>query len=199
MTQSFTLWTDGAVEIRLRGSLLWTHFGISGPVTLNMSRHWLRATLEQRRASLTLNFCPDQTFDDIERWWTARTGERPHASVVTQLAGLVPASSRMRSRSGWTSPRHDARPSLTRHTPPCVRMRSSTGRHHHRRTRTTTRKPRPAALSLDESIRRRCDRVWLDGLSLVGEMLDVDGRIGGFNFQWAWSSAWSQAGALAHN
>jgi predicted flavoprotein YhiN len=28
-------------------------------------------------------------------------------------------------------------------------------------------------------------------------MLDVDGRIGGFNFQWAWSSAWVAAGGLA--
>jgi len=34
------------------------------------------------------------------------------------------------------------------------------------------------------------------GLSLVGEILDVDGRIGGFNFQWAWSSARVAAGAL---
>jgi predicted flavoprotein YhiN len=34
------------------------------------------------------------------------------------------------------------------------------------------------------------------GLFLVGEMLDVDGRIGGFNFQWAWSSAWVAAGGL---
>jgi len=35
------------------------------------------------------------------------------------------------------------------------------------------------------------------GLYLVGEMLDVDGRIGGFNFQWAWSSAWVAARALS--
>jgi predicted flavoprotein YhiN len=34
------------------------------------------------------------------------------------------------------------------------------------------------------------------GVFLVGEMLDVDGRIGGFNFQWAWSSAWAAAGGL---
>ena len=34
------------------------------------------------------------------------------------------------------------------------------------------------------------------GLYLVGEMLDVDGRIGGFNFQWAWSSARVAARAL---
>ena len=35
------------------------------------------------------------------------------------------------------------------------------------------------------------------GLYLVGEILDVDGRLGGFNFQWAWSSAWVAGQALA--
>ena len=35
------------------------------------------------------------------------------------------------------------------------------------------------------------------GLFLVGEILDVDGRLGGFNFQWAWSSAWVAAHAIA--
>ena len=35
------------------------------------------------------------------------------------------------------------------------------------------------------------------GLYLVGEILDVDGRIGGFNFQWAWSTARVAATALA--
>jgi hypothetical protein len=35
------------------------------------------------------------------------------------------------------------------------------------------------------------------GLFLIGEILDVDGRLGGFNFQWAWSSAWVAAQAIA--
>ena len=39
---------------------------------------------------------------------------------------------------------------------------------------------------------RRCP-----GLYLVGEMLDVDGRLGGFNFQWAWSSGRTAAEGLA--
>ena len=39
---------------------------------------------------------------------------------------------------------------------------------------------------------RRCA-----GLYLVGEIVDVDGRLGGFNFQWAWSSAMATARALA--
>jgi predicted flavoprotein YhiN len=40
---------------------------------------------------------------------------------------------------------------------------------------------------------RRCP-----GLYLVGEMLDVDGRIGGFNFQWAWSTGWVAGRAVSH-
>jgi len=39
---------------------------------------------------------------------------------------------------------------------------------------------------------RRCA-----GLHLVGEILDVDGRIGGFNFQWAWSTGFVAARGLA--
>ena len=35
------------------------------------------------------------------------------------------------------------------------------------------------------------------GLFLIGEILDVDGRIGGFNFQWAWSSAYVAGTAIA--
>ena len=35
------------------------------------------------------------------------------------------------------------------------------------------------------------------GLFLVGEVLDVDGRLGGFNFQWAWSSASAAADGLS--
>jgi hypothetical protein len=35
------------------------------------------------------------------------------------------------------------------------------------------------------------------GLYLVGEILDADGRIGGFNFQWAWATGWIAGAALA--
>ena len=36
---TLTVWLDGRAALRLRESLLWTHFGISGPVALNLSRH----------------------------------------------------------------------------------------------------------------------------------------------------------------
>ncbi len=34
------------------------------------------------------------------------------------------------------------------------------------------------------------------GLFFVGEILDVTGQLGGFNFQWAWSSGWSAGQAV---
>ena len=41
---------------------------------------------------------------------------------------------------------------------------------------------------LSETRLKRWSRAHAPGLHLVGEILDVDGRIGGFNFQWAWAS-----------
>jgi len=49
---------------------------------------------------------------------------------------------------------------------------------------------------LDEIDARTMESRVCDGLYLVGEILDVDGRLGGFNFQWAWSSAWVAGRAL---
>ena len=160
-----TLWTDGAVEIRLRGSLLWTHFGISGPVTLDMSRHWLRAALEGRRASLTLSFCPGVTFEDIDRRWTARASERPHTSVATQLAELVPASVADAAREAAARhPRHDARPSVARHPSPPVACARELAADRDRRSRLQLRRgDRRAASSSMKSIRQRCDRACVRG------------------------------------
>ena len=50
---------------------------------------------------------------------------------------------------------------------------------------------------LDEIDPSRMESRRCAGLYLVGEMLDVDGRLGGFNFQWAWSSAWVAGRAIA--
>ena len=47
---TLTIWIDGRAAVRLREALLWTHFGISGPVALNASRHWLRATSSSSRS-----------------------------------------------------------------------------------------------------------------------------------------------------
>lgn len=192
-----TLWVDDAVEIRLSGSLLWTHFGISGPVTLDMSRHWLRARLEHRRARLTVSFCPGHTFDDVERWWTTRTGERPHTSVSTRVSTLVPASvaEALLARvnvNGATTLAHLSRDDRRNISHALVQwplaVKGDRGYNYAEVT--------AGGVSLDEIDPATMTSRVCPGLSLVGEILDVDGRIGGFNFQWAWSSAHVAAAAL---
>ena len=79
-------------SIRLRGSLLWTHFGVSGPLVLNASRHWCRATLENRNVRVTLNFLPPSTFDAIDRRLTDLAASRPRAAIPTLLATFLPAA-----------------------------------------------------------------------------------------------------------
>ncbi len=64
-----TLWVDGSVATRQRGSMLWTHFGVSGPAALDLSRHWLRARLDDRAAEATANLTPDLGFESLEDFW----------------------------------------------------------------------------------------------------------------------------------
>jgi predicted Rossmann fold flavoprotein len=192
-----TLWVDDAVSLRLHGPLLWTHFGISGPVTLNMSRHWLRAALEGRRARLTLAFCPGVSFEDAERWWTSRAAGRPNTSIGAALSTIVPASvaTALTKRLGV-----DAATTLA-HLPREHRRTIShalvmwpldvAGDRGYNHAEVTA-----GGVSLDEVDPATMQSRQCPGLFLVGEILDVDGRIGGFNFQWAWSSAHVAAAAL---
>jgi predicted flavoprotein YhiN len=101
-----TLRVDGDVAIRLRGSMLWTHFGVSGPVALNVSRHWLRAGLDGQVVELRANFCPGQTFEEVDRLWMALAAKSPRSSVQSALASMTPAAFAFESRRActWASP-----------------------------------------------------------------------------------------------
>ena len=193
-----TLWVDGGVASRIRGALLWTHFGISGPAALDMSRHWLRATLEEHDARLTASFCPGLTFGDLERRWTSLAAERPKASVQRGLATLVPASAaaallrRLRIDAATALahfPREERRRLVQALVAWPLPVVGSRGYNYAEVT--------AGGVPLTEIDPATMESRVCPGLFLVGEILDVDGRIGGFNFQWAWSSARVAATALA--
>jgi predicted Rossmann fold flavoprotein len=52
---------------------------------------------------------------------------------------------------------------------------------------------------LEEINYRTMESKLMPGLYLIGEILDCDGRIGGFNFQWAWATGWLAGYAVARN
>jgi predicted Rossmann fold flavoprotein len=184
------VWVDGRISTRLTGSLLWTHFGISGPVALNASRHWLRADLEGRAVRLTLSFCPGCTFDDLETWWIDTTAARPKASVLTALSGRIPAAvaaamvrrleiDATRSLAHLTRIERRALSNALVTWP--LAVEACRGYNYAEAT--------AGGVALDEIDPATMASRVCPGLYLVGEILDVDGRIGGFNFQWAWSTA----------
>jgi predicted Rossmann fold flavoprotein len=192
------LWIDGRVARRIRGAMLWTHFGISGPAVLDASRYWLRARLEEHEARLTVSFSPDESFEAVDARWASLTRGRPRASVQSVLADMIPASAATAVLQQLDLDPTAALTNLSR----LARRRLShalvewpvpvTGSRGYNYAEATA-----GGIALDEidpgtMASRRCP-----GLYVVGEMLDVDGRIGGFNFQWAWSSARVAALALA--
>ena len=200
------VWVDGRIASRLTGSLLWTHFGISGPVALNASRHWLRARSENRGAAITVNLYPGLTFDDLDRRLTSTARSRPRLSIETAVATATEGARPLPS-------------SLVRAVLLDLRLPGNTLLSQLARTdrrllvRALTERPLAVSgtrgynyaevtaggVPLTEIDPSTMESRVCKGLYLVGEILDVDGRIGGFNFQWAWSSGFVAGTAVARS
>jgi predicted Rossmann fold flavoprotein len=195
-----TLTVGGRPLVRLDGSLLWTHFGISGPLALNLSRHWHRARLNGDAVSVAVSVCPGDTFESLEAWLLEQADQRPRAQIATVLATRVPAAlaAAWIDRAGVdreTTMAHvnrDARRRLVHallDTP--LDVHDSRGYAYAEVTAGGIPLEEIDPASMESRVRR--------GLYLVGEILDVDGRLGGFNFQWAWSSGWVAGQAIARS
>ena len=62
------------------GSLLWTHFGISGPVVMDASRFWCLAQEQEETVAVYGNFLPGQTQEQVRQWF------------MEQVADTIPAA-----------------------------------------------------------------------------------------------------------
>jgi predicted Rossmann fold flavoprotein len=193
-----TVWIEGAVRQRLRGALLWTHIGVSGPVALNASRHWARARLADKTVAITVSFFPGESFDRVDARLTALSSERPRTSLHGALTGRLPASMVAALLQAL---------SLDPEAKLAHLSRDDRRRLAHALTAwplpvTETRGYNYAEVTAGGVPLTEIDPGTMQsricaGLYLVGEILDVDGRIGGFNFQWAWSSAYVAGRNLA--
>jgi predicted Rossmann fold flavoprotein len=189
---------DGGRRVFSRtGSLLWTHFGVSGPVVLDVSRAYLRARLEGGSPVLEANLLPGRDFTWAERELVQLAAQAPRTSVGRALARWLPqaVAQAVATEAGCGGAplgrltREERRRlvrGLVEHPLPVTDSRGYSFAE-------ATAGGVPLAEVDTASMRSRRQ----DGLFLAGEMLDVDGRIGGFNFQWAWSSGWVAASGLA--
>jgi predicted Rossmann fold flavoprotein len=169
--------------VRLEGPLLWTHFGASGPAVLNLSRHWHRAT---GAIDVRVSVLPGESFESLERWLLDEAARRPRAQVVTVLAQRLPQA----VAGAWVGlARIDRRRLAHAVLATPLEVEDSRGYGYAEVT--------AGGVPLDEIDTATMESRRQRGLFFTGEILDVDGRLGGFNFQWAWSSGWVAGHALA--
>jgi predicted Rossmann fold flavoprotein len=175
----------GRVLQTVHGSLLLTHFGISGPAALDISRHFLLAHADDPAVILHVDWLPGIPAADRPGWLRATAGE----VLLTRLSELLPlrlASTILEDAgvdlacTGAQLRREEGLRLSQRLWHMALPIQGQRGWQYAEVTAGGV-PLRQVRLPTLES--RVCP-----GLHLCGEICDVDGRIGGFNFQWAWAS-----------
>jgi predicted Rossmann fold flavoprotein len=135
------------------------------------------------------NFLPGHDFEQAENWLRGAAAQRPRASLGRCLSERLPERLAL-ALVRWTG------------CDPTVQMGQLTRMQRRTLLHALIAFPLPVerdrgwnfaevtagGVPLEEIDYRTMESRRAPGLYLVGEMLDCDGRIGGFNFQWAWSS-----------
>jgi len=169
-----------------RESMLFTHRGLSGPAILQISSYW------REGQALHLNLLPDMKVEDF---LFERKVARPKASLKTILGEMLP----QRLAHSLTTTFFEE---------------GSIGEMPHKKLRDV------AALLQNWSVTpsgtegfakaevslggvsthalssKTMEAKNVSGLYVIGEAVDVTGWLGGYNFQWAWSSGWAAGSAL---
>jgi predicted flavoprotein YhiN len=164
---------------------------------LDMSRDFLRARLEGGSPALAANLLPGRDFAGLEREVVRLAADTPRTRVERALGKWLPqaVAEAIAEEAGCAGRAlgqvtREARKRLVRGT--VERPLAVVDSRGYSFAEATA-----GGVPLAEVDTATMESKRQTGLWLVGEMLDVDGRIGGFNFQWAWSSGWVAAGGLA--
>ena len=166
------------------GSTLCTHRGLSGPAVLDISRHWLVARHADPAATLSINWLPEDSAESIDRLLI--DGQRRGALAVLRqrlterLARCLCEQAGAATTGDLTRDARRAVAAAVVATPlPIIGDRGF-----------TVAEATAGGVPLTEIRLETMESRISPGLHFAGEVLDVDGRIGGFNFQWAWASGY---------
>ena len=166
--------------------LLFTHKGLSGPAVLQISSFWRENT------SIRLNLAPNTDVSALLQQAKARS----HKLVTNELANLVPS----RLAEAWTSTDATLQRPMS-DVPDKALIQLAQRLSNWELTPTGTEGYKKAEVTLGGVDTRDVSSQTMEskqpGLYFIGEVLDVTGWLGGYNFQWAWASAFACAQGLA--
>jgi len=179
---------SGARRGEFIDGLLFTHRGLSGPAALQASTYW------RPGKAVEIDLAPGVEL--LRILTAAKAGRR---RLGTLLADVLPrrlAEAWLATLPGGDRPAADCRDrdlaalatDLQRWTP------SPAGTEGYRKAEVTA-----GGVDTRELDSRSCESRLVPGLHFIGEVVDVTGWLGGYNFQWAWASAAVCARAMAAN
>lgn len=168
-------------------AILFTHRGLSGPAILQASSYWHEGT------DITVTLCPDASPFDWLRERRSQSGKRNLTTVLGELlpARLVDYLSVLHGWQGNLADYSDARLSQIADLLQNWTIRPS-GTEGYRTAEVTI-----GGIATDGLSSRTMEATAQPGLYVIGEAVDVTGWLGGYNFQWAWSSGWVAGTAIA--
>lgn len=182
----------GAKRITQEGALLITHWGLSGPVVLRLSAWGARPLHQaQYQAQLVLDFFPDLTTDALRAQLVAQKNQTPKKHLGTEGPLDLPKRfwQRLLSSQGispewpWAEVSRKDINRLVEKLKQCPFQIHGKGVFKEEFVTA-------GGVSLKEIDFRTMESRCASGLYLAGEIIDVDGLTGGFNFQNAWSTGW---------
>ncbi|MDQ0631150.1 NAD(P)/FAD-dependent oxidoreductase [Pantoea agglomerans] len=178
---------DAQDGTRFKEAMLFTHRGLSGPAVLQISSYWLPGEF------VTIDLSPATP---LEAFLTAQREAHPNLSLKNSLAKILP------KRLVEVLQALKMVPDITlKQLNSKQQTELAQTLHAWRIQPNGTEGYRTAEVTLGgvdttQLSSKTMEARAVPGLYFIGEVADVTGWLGGYNFQWAWSSAWACAQAL---
>ena len=192
-----TLLTDGEKVRTEFGEVLFTDYGLSGPPILQISRG---VSIAKSPCEVSLDIMPDTDFNTLEEKLKMRVKELSHRNLDEFFTGML------QKRIGQVLLKNiGCKLSDKTETLDSTKIKklanlmknwkfSVVGTTGFLNSQVTA-----GGLSTDEFFNTTMECKTAKGLYCIGEILDIDGDCGGFNLQWAWSSAFCAADSVKEN
>ena len=167
-------------RVHFKENILFTHRGLSGPAILQISSYW------QPGETIFINLLPDL---DVVELLTARQALQPNIKLKTLLSEVLPKRllPSLFDQAALDKPLQELSSiRISEIARQLQQWKIKPGGTEGYRTAEVTL----GGVDCDELSSKTMQSNKVAGLYFIGEVVDVTGWLGGYNFQWAWSSGW---------
>jgi len=186
-----TLFINHQKEFTTKGDILFTNYGISGFAVLDISQAASKALLEFNHVAVSLNLLPSLTQQQIASHITATAKELPHFTLLDILAGLLPIKIATNLLDFLALPHASKASEID--TKKAKRIANTISNwkfeiedtHGFRHAEVSG-----GGIDTNEINPKTMESHKQKNLYFIGEVLDIVGRRGGYNFAFAWASAY---------